>query len=266
MKLLKKPTLSSFPASISISLLLLVFLPSKTSSDPQTNLLTKDCNLHDAPDSPSIRLLASNLNATLADLRSRLNSSHFVTANRPGIYALFYCRDYLSTTDCLSCFSSAASEMQRNCSSASSSRVIYDGCFLRYEGDPFFDQGTMSGNMGFCGNRTAEDDAAGFNQTAEMLLRDLCAAAPRTGGLYVAAKRDVVAGGAAMYGVAQCALTVSESGCGKCLQVAYGNIESCPPSADGRAVDAGCFLRYSDGAFFRDDEAMDLEALLKSRG
>ncbi|XP_058090400.1 cysteine-rich receptor-like protein kinase 43 isoform X2 [Magnolia sinica] len=244
---------------------LLLFFSNPTSSDPQTNLLTKDCNLFDAPDSPSVRLISANLNATLSDLRSQLSSSHFATAQRPGIYALFQCRDYLSASDCLSCFSSAASEMQRNCPSASSSRVIYDGCFLRYEGEAFFDQATQPGNAGFCGNRTVLD-GIDFNRTAHMLLTDLCTATPRSRGFFVAAKREGVGVGDVVYGVAQCALTVSESGCGECLTVAYGNIESCPPNADGRAVDVGCFLRYSDTAFFSDNQTTDLAALLRRKG
>lgn len=56
-------------------------------------------------------------------------------------------------------------------------------------------------------------------------------------------------GRAVVHGVAQCVGTVSESGCGDCLRVAYGNLQRCPPDADGRAFYAGCLLRYSNTDF-----------------
>lgn len=104
---------------------------------------------------------------------------------------------------------------------------------------------------------------SGFNDTAGQLLRDLMVATPRISGFYAAVKREG-GGGAVVYGVAQCATTVSESGCGDCLRVAYGNIQKCPPDADGRALDAGCFLRYSNTAFFSANQSMNISPYLSS--
>lgn len=171
------------------------------------------------------------------------------------------CRNYLSISDCLSCVSSAAS-LIRNCSPATNGRVYYDGCFLRYQEYNFFDEATDSGNTGFCGNRTAVG-AGGFKELVGQLLRDLCTVTPRIDGYFAAVKREEVGGGAVVYGVAQCALTVSEEACGQCLQVAYQNIEACPPVGDGRAIDEGCFLRYSDTPFFSNNQTTDISFLLK---
>ncbi|KAA8530696.1 hypothetical protein F0562_005370 [Nyssa sinensis] len=66
--------------------------------------------------------------------------------------------------------------------------------------------------------------------------------------------------------MAQCAETVSASGCKDCLTVAYGNIASCLPEADGRAFDAGCFLRYSDTAFFADNQTTNITPFLGGGG
>ncbi|KAG5529768.1 hypothetical protein RHGRI_030224 [Rhododendron griersonianum] len=103
--------------------------------------------------------------------------------------------------------------------------------------------------MGICGNDTAALPTA-FQTAAQGLLMDLETATPRINGYFAAATRAVSGGGGTVYAVAQCSQSVSESGCLGCLQVAYGNIQSCPPETDGRAVDAGCFFRYSDTAFF----------------
>lgn len=170
------------------------------------------------------------------------------------------CRNYLSISDCLSCFSSAASEIQ-TCRPSLNARMIYDGCYLRYQEYNFFNEGTGDGNAGFCGNRTASN-GNDFSEVAEQLLKDLSAATPMVGGFFAAVKREGM-GGAVVYGLAQCAVSVSKKGCGDCLNVAYGNIKSCLPVADGRAIDEGCFLRYSDTAFFGDNQTTDIDHFLR---
>lgn len=122
---------------------------------------------------------------------------------------------------------------------------------------------TDSGNTGFCGNRSAAAGAGVFNGMVNKLLRGLCKATPGIDGYFAAVKREEVGGGGAVYGVAQCSLTVSKEGCGECLGLAYKNIESCPPVADGRGIDSGCFLRYSDNPFFRDNQTTDIGYLLR---
>jgi len=67
-----------------------------------------------------------------------------------------------------------------------------------------------------------------------------------------------------VYAAAQCVETVGEGGCAQCLTVAVGNIDGCPPNSDGRAVDAGCFMRYSDRAFFPANATVDLAVYLRS--
>ncbi|XP_058098024.1 cysteine-rich receptor-like protein kinase 2 [Magnolia sinica] len=239
---------------------IIFFFGHLTTSDPQANLLNKGYSQYNVT-SPSAFI--SNLNSTLAELRSQLNSNRFAIAQRP-VYALFQCRAYLSTTDCIACFDKAQSQIQ-TCLAANGARVIYDGCFLRYESNGFFDQTTLPGNVGLCGNKTTASGSSGFVEAIDGLLTDLSTAAPRMEGYFTAARRGG-AGAPIVYGVAQCALTVSEGGCEQCLKVAYGNVEGCPPDADGRAVDAGCFLRYSDTAFFSDDQVTDLTPFLRTGG
>ncbi|GMP25645.1 hypothetical protein CsSME_00002406 [Camellia sinensis var. sinensis] len=174
------------------------------------------------------------------------------------------CRDYLSVADCVSCFDAAVSQI-RNCSAANGARVIYDGCFLRYESSSFYDQGTLPGNVGVCGNRTVSQ-ATAFDTAVQGLLTDLKIATPKINGFFAATKSEVVGGSTTVYAVSQCAETISESTCQDCLTVAYANIQSCPPNADGRAVDAGCFLRYSDTAFFADNQTTNINPFLGGGG
>ncbi|CAL5368228.1 unnamed protein product [Camellia sinensis] len=180
------------------------------------------------------------------------------------VYAMVQCMDYLSVADCVSCFDAAVSQI-RNCSAANGARVIYDGCFLRYESSSFYDQGTLPGNVGVCGNRTVSQ-ATAFDTAVQGLLTDLKIATPKINGFFAATKSEVVGGSATVYAVSQCAETISESTCQDCLTVAYVNIQSCPPNADGRAVDAGCFLRYSDTAFFADNQTTNINPFLGGGG
>ncbi|XP_058098012.1 cysteine-rich receptor-like protein kinase 2 [Magnolia sinica] len=252
--------LTSFLAFSSISILLFA---NPTVSDPQTRFLDRGCSLYNVTRPAPF---FNNLNDTFAEIRSKINSTaRFATADRARasnpLYVLFQCRGYLSTSDCLTCFTVAAAHI-RNCSAANGARITYDGCFLRYETNNFYGETTALGNFGTCGNGTASK-AAGFNQTADQLLRDLTVAIPRIKGYFGAVKREGI-GGAVVYGVAQCVETVSETGCGDCLRVAYGNLEKCPPDGNGRAMDAGCFLRYSDKEFFSLNQTVDIARFLKT--
>ncbi|XP_027931027.1 cold-responsive protein kinase 1-like [Vigna unguiculata] len=231
--------------------------------DPQILLLNKGCSQYNATD---LSTFNQNLNATLDDLRVQVTnqSKHFATAQeargQDPVYAMFQCRNYLSTTDCAACFAAAAAQI-RNCSAgANGARVIYDGCFLRYESAGFLDQTTLPGNSMICGNQTAVG-ATDFNTTAQQVLKDLQIATPKITGFFAATKTQVA--GAAIYAIAQCAETVSESGCLDCLTVGYNNIHVCLPNTEGRAFDAGCFMRYSETAFFSDNQTIDITPFLQ---
>ncbi|KAF9607824.1 hypothetical protein IFM89_001572 [Coptis chinensis] len=255
-------TMSSFWI---IAFSILAFSFAAVKSDPQTNLLNRGCSQYNVT-SPSSFM--ANLNATFSDLRSQLSndSNRFATAQAARgadpVYAMVQCRNYLNRSDCLECYAAAEAQI-RNCSLANGARVIYDGCFLRYESNDFFDQTTLPGNVGICGNRTVSQ-GNNFGANVGKLLSDLVAATPRINGFFAAS--NVTGGGTDVYAIAQCARTVSQTGCTDCLKVAYTNIESCPPDSEGRAVDAGCFLRYSDRAFFSSNQTTDLTSFLGKGG
>ncbi|KAM3734428.1 hypothetical protein ACB098_10G014100 [Castanea mollissima] len=221
-----------------------------------------------------------NLNATFLDLKEQLinnsKSKHFATSQQARgsdpVYAMFQCRKYLSMDDCIACFNAATFDIRRYCNASNGARVTYDGCFLRYESNAFYDQSTMPGHFGFCGIRTAPQSNA-FVETVNRVLAELQVAVPRIDGFFAAIKKKVGGGGGGgsdsgnnmtVYGVAQCVESASKGACQECLKVAYGNIESCVPETDGRAVDAGCFLRYSDTPFFADNQTTNITPFLRN--
>ncbi|XVE89281.1 hypothetical protein DITRI_Ditri19aG0190100 [Diplodiscus trichospermus] len=252
---------------ICISFAVIWWLLEVVASNPQTFLLNQGCSQYNVT---SFSDFTRNLNATLTELRGQLeNNMYFAVAQEATgsdpVYAMVQCRNYMSKKDCISCFTVASSQI-RNCSAANGARVIYDGCFLRYESNMFYQQSTQVGNLGICGNRTALQQSV-FETTVERLLGNLIKATPRIGSMFAASSMEVVGvkGNVTVYGVAQCAETVDERGCKQCLEVAYSNIQRCPPDSDGRAVDTGCFLRYSDMPFFDANHTIDIRPFLKSR-
>ncbi|XP_031109691.1 cysteine-rich receptor-like protein kinase 2 [Ipomoea triloba] len=238
-------------------------------SDPQTNQIGDlGCGPYHVTDVPDYK---GELNLSFADLRNQLSSANkrFATSTQRTVYAMVQCRKYLSTPDCVACFD-AAVLVTRDCPIAvSSATLVFDGCFLRYSNTYFYDQiidEIIGGTFRVCGNRTASKQHI-FNATAQQLLNELLLATPRINGFFAAAKLQeeppTGGGGATTYAVAQCAETVSESSCQDCLSLVYNNIKGClPNSADGRAVDAGCFLRYSDTPFFADNQTTDIAPFL----
>ncbi|XP_042434666.1 cold-responsive protein kinase 1-like [Zingiber officinale] len=242
-----------------LGFMVLILLWSRvTVGDPQINLLQKNCNSYNAIDAAAF---AATFNDTLADLRSSIsdrNSFLFATSRRRSVhsvYALFQCRGYLSAADCLACFS-ASEGLIRSCGAAYSGNVIYDGCFLRYETEPFPDEEELNGNL--CGDRNAT--IGGLTAAVRALMADLNAATPRIPKFFAAAAREGV------FAVAQCVETESEEGCEQCLAKAVGNVMQCLPNADGRALDVECFMRYSDESFFPANRTVDLSPYLTNSG
>ncbi|KAL8155614.1 hypothetical protein AgCh_000851 [Apium graveolens] len=244
--------------------LLLIWLIKAVISDPQTNLLDRDC-------SPSISTdvsgYLSNRNNTFKDLRGQLlkNNTKFATAEQYGVYALVQCRDYLSDADCLACFDAAVS-LSLNCLSDGTARVIFEGCYLRYEGEDFYKVATLPGNTWKCSPNQSSIKENLIDPVVKGLLRDLEIATPKTNGFFAAATRRIHASGtdSTIYAVAQCAQTVSQRVCRNCLSVANRNIQNCPPQAGGSSVDAGCFLRYSDVPFFPKNATTDITPFLRA--
>ncbi|KAL5577349.1 hypothetical protein UlMin_019048 [Ulmus minor] len=214
-------------------------------AEPQTKLLNQGCSQYNAT---NISDFYSSLNGSLSSLRAQLAAGkHFATAQH--VYALVECRNYLSTADCVACFAAAAAQI-RNCSAANGARVIYDGCFLS--------------------KRNISENAAAFRSAVLKMLLDLQVATPKIKGFFAAVEKkevnNVGGGNVTVYGVAQCVETATQSGCESCLKVAYDDLQSCLPNAEGRAVDAGCFLRYSNTSFFAANQTINLGPFLKSSG
>lgn len=82
-----------------------------------------------------------------------------------------------------------------------------------------------------------------FGKKVEELVDGIADSAAVGGGHMAAEVRGV-------FGLAECWKTVSVEGCKACLGKASREVKACLPSKEGRALNAGCYLRYSTQKFF----------------
>ncbi|KAI3747606.1 hypothetical protein L6452_10121 [Arctium lappa] len=224
------------------------------------------CGSNDAMSPTSF---SRNLDSTFAQLKSQLsnNGVYYARAqnleNGDAVYGVAQCRKYLSEAQCLACFDVAVSGVE-SCGSANGANVFLDNCFLRYENyDQFYadPEGSLDGAvapLGICGNQSTSQPITVFNQAVEELLSDIQVATPRTSDFYIASTRQVTSGNATVYAIGQCVENVSQAICKNCLSTAYNNLYSCLPADEGRAINVGCFMRYSEFPFFQDNQTINL--------
>ncbi|CAH9127658.1 unnamed protein product [Cuscuta epithymum] len=236
-------------------------------SDPQTTYVKSGCSSYNVSD---VSVFTGNLNATMRNIRAQISNQrkHFATAwvakNNTPAYVLFQCRYYLSIADCLRCLDVAAVRIYNNCSvSATGARLLYQGCYLRYEGSNFFFESTDAGNHLFCGNRVARSSSE-LTSTVSQVLSNLATVTPKINGFYAATKTAVPnSNGLNIYAIAQCTETLFESECQSCLNAGLTGFQICLSNSNAIAFYAGCFMRYSTTAFFADNQTTDINKFLK---
>ncbi|XP_076907366.1 cysteine-rich receptor-like protein kinase 2 [Bidens hawaiensis] len=230
-------------------------------SDRNSTLMRYYCSMYRGMNGDFFK---RNLNTTLSDLRHQLNTSGFAASrtllNGESVWGLAWCRGYLSTPDCLSCFDYAVDQL-KVCGLGNGAHAIYSDCDLRYENNNFYTEANNRAGVVLCDNTTSPQETE-FQRAAQKLLSDLQIAAPRAPMYYAASTRKVGASDATVYAIAQCNLKVSQSVCLECLQLRSKSLFDCLPTSSGRAMDNGCFMRYDRTPFFRQDQKTDISPLL----
>jgi len=194
-----------------------------------------------------------NLNSVLHYLLYKVSSNGFATSmqNKSGktdpVYGLAVCRKYLNARECSECVQEAANQAARlvkaHCSKPNGVRIHLNGCFLRYENNSFYDEDVDAGNYNNCTSTIASDPEA-FSLTAQNLSRQLIRNASANNG-YAVGSID-----GSLYGLAQCWVSLVTGSCETCLTAAQNQLLTCPPRIEGRGLEAGCFMRYSNYSFF----------------
>eukprot|EP01018_Ginkgo_biloba_P008798 Gb_41206 [translate_table: standard] len=171
--------------------------------------------------------------------------THIERNSSEPVYGLFQCMEDLSQTDCSLCFSEARSQMSAKCITFTGGRIYLDGCFMRYENYSFDNQIMDSGDSKVC-DRKKSSQPQRFLESAQKLISNITSEAPEKEGFSVGSTEGP---STKIYGLAQCWKTLSKSLCKECLLNASAAILSCSPSLEGRALNAGCYMRYATHPF-----------------
>ncbi|KAA8533182.1 hypothetical protein F0562_033285 [Nyssa sinensis] len=170
-----------------------------------------------------------------------------VTGSGPDAdFGLGQCYGDLSLSDCALCYAEARSLLPR-CYPFNSGRIYLDGCFLRSENYSFFEEYMGPEDRALCGSTTQKDSA--FQKSARQAVLQAASDAPNNNGY---ARVQVPVSGTAnesAYVLSDCWRTLDVSSCRACLQNASNSILGCLPWSEGRALNTGCFMRYSDTNF-----------------
>ncbi|KAK4278115.1 hypothetical protein QN277_016006 [Acacia crassicarpa] len=245
-------------------------------SDPQTNLVSKQCTESNSFILSNFSIFSDNVNKTLRQIREELLNERklFARAQEANaenpVFTLFQCRNYLSVDDCVACFDAAAEQVRDCPAGAPGGRTIYDGCFLRYEANGFFGQTAEADfNAALCGNQSVRESSTTlFTSVVRQVLMHLQRTTPQKEGFFVATKAQLLPhnNGTTIYAFAQCIETITQSGCEECLKACNSSMQICLPNSDGKAFAASCFIRYSTSSFFPHNYQMINIASLDKQG
>ncbi|KAF3444627.1 hypothetical protein FNV43_RR14320 [Rhamnella rubrinervis] len=187
--------------------------------------------------------------------------TRFVNLTLP-IYGLAQCFQDLSHTDCLLCYAASRTKIPR-CLPSISARIYLDGCFLRYDNYSFYTESTdPSRDTVNCSSKNVlmdESERLGFVKNVRFVVGNVTRTAVKNGGFGVGEVEGV-------YALAQCWKTVGTGGCRACLEKAAMAVGKCAPKREGRAMNAGCYLRYSTVKFYNDEQEAGNSGISVSTG
>ncbi|KAJ9554559.1 hypothetical protein OSB04_018604 [Centaurea solstitialis] len=183
-------------------------------------------------------------------IASQMRTSHngtAVTGTGPDSnVGMAQCYGDLTRDDCILCYAEARTVLP-SCFPNNGGRIYLDGCFMRVQNYTFFDQYTGPNDTYVCGNATKHGER--YRESVRRAVAEAVTEAPRSRDLF-ARKEMVVAGSnKTVYVLANCWLTLSPGSCRACLENASASISKCLPWSEGRALNTGCYMRYSDTNF-----------------
>lgn len=219
----------------------------RVAGDPRVHTVNITCG-HQLEHNSSI--FVPNFVTTMENISEQMRTSGFglaVTGSGLDInYGLAQCYGDLSLLDCVLCYAEARTLLPQ-CYPYNGGRIYLDGCFMRSENYSFFGEYEGPEDRAVCGNGTRKN--LSFQESARKAVMRAVASAPSNGGY---ARVQVQVSGAAnksAYVLTNCWKTLNSSSCEACLANASASILGCLPWSEGRALNTGCFMRYSDKDF-----------------
>nr|XP_043613226.1 cysteine-rich receptor-like protein kinase 2 [Erigeron canadensis] len=235
-------TLVIFIASIVILLLLV----SRSEGDARAQTVKMICN---EGENTQTNLLL-NFIRVYGRLSNQMQTSNNATVSEgtspDTVYGLSQCYGDLSVQDCQLCYAGTRG-MLPTCWPKNGGRLYYDGCFTRIQVYNFFEEYTGPHDTIVCGNTSRKSTM--FQDSTRQAVMNAATDALRNSNYFAREEVTRVGSNDSVYVLAQCWNTLSPESCRTCLMNASASITKCLPWSEGRALNTGCFMRYSDTNF-----------------
>ncbi|KAI3816783.1 hypothetical protein L1987_16487 [Smallanthus sonchifolius] len=179
-------------------------------------------------------------------MRNSSNGTAVVGTGPDGNYGLAQCYSDLSTQDCILCYAEARTVLP-SCFPNNGGRIYLDGCFMRVQNYSFYEEYSGPNDTYVCANTTRKNVL--FQDTVKQAVLSAVTDASRSSEYFGRVQMLVASGNESVYVLAECWTTLSPSSCRACLDNASMTISKCLPWSEGRVVNTGCFMRYSDSNF-----------------
>ncbi|KAI3516198.1 hypothetical protein L1887_15109 [Cichorium endivia] len=229
------------------SITFLLLIPT-SNGDARTQVIKMFCDkeLHDN-DTLFIPNYVQAMEIISTDMRTSHNATVKVGTGPNTNYVLTQCYNDLSSEDCVLCYAETRTVFP-SCYPHNGGKIYLDGCFMRLQNYSFYEEYTGPDDTIVCGNVTKE--SVEFQDAARRAVGDSVTDALRNSE-YFAREAVVVAGGGnkSVFVMAECWRSLSPADCRVCLENASAVISKCLPWSEGRALNTGCFMRYSDTDF-----------------
>ncbi|XWS22626.1 hypothetical protein CRYUN_Cryun29cG0052300 [Craigia yunnanensis] len=194
-------------------------------------------------------IFVPNFIATMENISEQIRDSGFATAitgsGPDANYGLAQCYGDLSLLDCVLCYAEGRTVLPQ-CYPYNGGLIFLDGCFMRSGNYSFFEEYMGPHDRAVCGNTSRK--GSNFQESARQGVRQAVDAALKNRG-YAKAQVAVSGTNESAYVLVNCWRTLNESSCKACLENASASMLGCLPLSEGRALNTGCFMRYSDTDF-----------------
>ncbi|KAJ0666574.1 putative non-specific serine/threonine protein kinase [Helianthus annuus] len=231
-------------STVVTNFIIILLLVGISDADPRSQIVKLTC---DQPPVNNQTIAIPNFLQTMTKIGTQLRSSHSGTAV-PGtgpdaMYGLGECYGDLSTDDCVLCYAEART-MLPTCF-PEFGRIHLDGCFMRMNNYSFYEEYIGAEDMTYCGDKTMSGGV--FQDSVRRAVSNAVMNAPKNSDFFA---KELSSGA---YVLADCWNSLNETYCVDCLERASESILKCLPASEGRALYAGCFLRYSDTNFLNQE-------------
>ncbi|XP_027347744.1 cysteine-rich receptor-like protein kinase 2 [Abrus precatorius] len=230
-----------------------LFLSKTVMAEPRAKTVKITCN-HKLEHNTTI--FVPNFVATMEKISEQMRNTGYGTAvvgaGGPDTnYGMAQCYGDLSLLDCVLCYAEARTVLPQ-CFPYNGGRIYLDGCFMRAENYSFYNEYIGPGDKSVCGNSTKKNTS--FQAAAKKAVLSATQAAPNNKGY---AREKVVVSGTtndSAYVLANCWRSLDTRSCKACLENASSSLLGCLPWSEGRALNTGCFMRYSDTDFLNKEQ------------